>query len=148
MPADFAPAGACEGGSAFGGAEKGIQLKLCCPEDFEVLYDAKWTSEALFNILDNAVKYSPSGGTVRVAARAYEMYGAVSVKDEGAGILEEEIPKIFGRFYRSEQVRQEEGVGIGLYLAGKSCASRRGYIKVCSTPGKGSVFTVFLPRRI
>ena len=128
--------------------KKGIQLKLCCPEDFEVLYDAKWTSEALFNILDNAVKYSPSGGTVRVAARAYEMYGAVSVKDEGAGILEEEIPKIFGRFYRPEQVRQEEGVGIGLYLAREILRKQEGYIKVCSTPGKGSVFTVFLPRRI
>jgi two-component system sensor histidine kinase SenX3 len=131
-----------------GAKKKAIHLKLCCPEDFEVLYDAKWTSEALFNILDNAVKYSPEGGTVCVTAKAYELYGAVSVMDEGEGISEEEIPKIFGRFYRSEQVQQEEGVGIGLYLAREILRKQEGYIKVRSTPGKGSVFTVFLPKRI
>lgn len=128
--------------------KKQISIQMDGSEDFDALYDAKWTSEALFNILDNAVKYSPQGSVIRVLAKKYEMYGCIQVTDEGMGIPEEEIPKIFGRFYRSETVQQEEGVGIGLYLSREILRKQNGYIKVTSHPGKGSTFAMFLPRKI
>lgn len=128
-------------------AKKEIELKLECTEDFKAYFDKKWTAEALYNILDNAVKYSPNGSVIRIRAKKYELYGAIMVEDEGMGISEEEIPKIFQRFYRSERVQQEEGVGIGLYLAREILRKEDGYIKVTSKEGKGSSFAMYLPRK-
>ena len=125
--------------------EKGIKVRIDLQEDFTLLYDAKWTEEALYNIVDNAVKYSPAKSEIIVRAKKYEMYGAIFVKDEGMGIPEGEIPKIFQRFYRSETVSRAEGVGIGLYLAREIIRKQNGYIKVKSEVGKGSEFAVFLP---
>lgn len=109
-------------------------------------FDYKWTKEALGNVLDNAVKYSPPGSTVTLSVLEYEMYLAVSVRDEGRGIREEEIPKIFGRFYRAEEVSQEEGVGIGLYLTREILRKENGYVKVKSQLEKGSEFLLYLYR--
>lgn len=109
-------------------------------------YDLKWTKEALGNILDNAVKYAPAGSTVILSVIEYEMYIAVSVKDDGIGIREEDLAKIFGRFYRAGEVQQEEGVGIGLYLAREILKKENGYIKVKSVHGKGSEFLLYLPQ--
>ena len=97
-------------------------------------------------MLDNAVKYSPEGSSVDVFVTEYEMYTGISVRDEGMGIREEEIPKIFGRFYRSRRVQQEDGVGIGLYLAREILKKEKGYIKVRSKEGNGAEFTLFIPR--
>ena len=110
----------------------------------KAFYDLKWTKEALGNILDNAVKYSPSGSTVTIGITEYELYTDICVKDCGIGIGEEEIPKIFGRFYRCEEVQQEEGVGIGLFLAREIVRKQDGYIKVKSQKGEGTEFHVFL----
>ena len=107
-------------------------------------FDFKWTKEAVGNVLDNAVKYSPAGSSVTISVTEYEMYLAVSIKDEGMGIREEEIPKIFGRFYRAEEVSQEEGVGIGLYLTREILKKEDGYVKVKSKPGKGAEFMIYL----
>lgn len=109
-------------------------------------YDLKWTKEALENVLDNAVKYSPCGSKILLSVTEYEMYTAVSVRDFGRGIREEDVPKIFGRFYRAEEVQQEEGVGIGLYLAREILKKEHGYIKVKSAPGEGSEFILYLPQ--
>ncbi len=109
-------------------------------------YDMKWTKEALGNVLDNAVKYSYPGGKVRISAMEYELYTAVSVKDDGIGIKEEDTAKIFGRFYRAKEVQQEDGVGIGLYLTREILRKENGYIKVKSSPGKGTEFVLFLQR--
>lgn len=109
-------------------------------------FDMKWTKEALGNILDNAVKYSPPGSRVTVSVIKYELYIAVSVKDRGIGIKEEDAAKIFGRFYRAAPVQQEEGVGIGLYLAREILRRENGYIKVKSKPGKGAEFRLYLRR--
>lgn len=127
-------------------AEKGIQIKVECAEDFSVICDRKWTEEALYNILDNAMKYSPQKSEIVIRTRGYEMYGAIMIKDEGMGIAESDVPKIFQRFYRGEEVSQEEGAGIGLYLSREIVRKQRGYIKVNSKPGQGSEFLVFLPR--
>lgn len=100
-------------------------------------YDLKWTKEALENVLDNAVKYSPRGSEILLSVTEYEMYAAVSVKDRGRGIREEDVPRIFGRFFRAEDVQQEDGVGIGLCLAREILKKERVYqSEVCYT-GKG-----------
>lgn len=109
-------------------------------------YDMKWTKEALGNVLDNAIKYSRFGGSVRISVMEYEFYAAVSVKDNGIGIREEDTAKIFGRFYRAGEVQQEDGVGIGLYLTREILRKENGYIKVKSKPGKGSEFVMYLQR--
>lgn len=106
-------------------------------------YDKKWTSEAIFNIIENAVKYSLEDTTIFVSIEKYEIFTRIDIKDQGIGISEEEIPKIFGRFYRGRNVLDEEGIGIGLYLSREIISKQGGYIKVKSSEA-GSVFSIFL----
>lgn len=114
--------------------------------DAAAVFDMKWTCEALYNLLENAVKYTEPGGRITVRIRMYEMFGCVEVEDTGEGIPEEDISRIFGRFFRGKNGREKEGLGIGLFLAREIVSLEGGYIKVKSEPGKGSVFSVFLPR--
>lgn len=125
--------------------EKQIWLTVG-PTEGEALFDPKWTEEALCNLLDNALKYTPAGGSVTVEVRPYEMFTAVCVQDTGPGIPEEEQAKIFGRFYRAPGAYQAEGVGIGLYLTRQIAAGQGGYVRVNSAPGQGSRFSLYLPR--
>ncbi len=125
---------------------KGIGLCCSCGEGVSACYDMKWTKEALGNVLDNAVKYSPPGSTVGVSVEEYELYAAVSVKDQGIGIREEDAARIFRRFYRAEGLRQEEGSGIGLYLTREILRRENGYIKVKSREDEGAEFTLFLQK--
>lgn len=123
------------------------QIRLAvesCAE--QAVFDAKWTAEALGNLVDNAIKYTAPGGSVQVTVRAYELFCRIDVTDDGMGIAEEEQAKIFARFYRSPAANNVEGVGIGLYLARQILAGQGGYLKVASTPGQGSVFSMFLQR--
>ena len=126
--------------------KKEIQIKIEMDFEAEAVFDRKWTEEALYNLLDNAVKYSPAGSEVLISTKLYEMWCVIAVSDRGRGILEEEIPKIFGRFYRAKEVQQEEGVGIGLYLVREILQKEGGFIKVNSEVGKGSTFLCYLPR--
>lgn len=114
--------------------------------DGGALFDPKWTEEALCNLLDNAVKYTPDGGEVTVEVRPYEWFTAVSVRDTGPGIPEEEQANIFGRFYRAPGTYQAEGLGIGLYLTRQIAAGQGGYVRVKSALGQGSTFLLYLPR--
>ena len=107
--------------------------------------DGKWTAEALGNLLDNAIKYTREGG-ITVKTTPYELFLRLDITDTGMGIPEEEQAKIFTRFYRSEAVKEQEGVGIGLYLTREIVSRQGGYLKVSSETGKGSTFSVFLPR--
>ena len=109
------------------------------------LHDRKWTVEALFNILDNAVKYTPEGGTIKVCVQSWELYMKIDIADSGKGIAENRQGKIFKRFYREEEVHNIDGIGIGLYLAREIVTMQGGYIKVSSEVGKGSVFSIFIP---
>ncbi len=124
--------------------EKGLEFHL---QDTAAVanHDSKWTAEALCNIVDNAIKYTERGN-VTISVKDYEMFVRIDITDSGIGIAEGEQGKIFARFYRSEDVRDKEGVGIGLYLAREIIANEGGYIKVSSVRGKGTVFSVFLPR--
>ena len=126
--------------------KKKICLSVDCPEDLVLSHDSRWTSEALFNLLDNAVKYTPAGGSIQVVVQKWEMYLKIDVTDTGRGIPEREQATIFKRFYREEAVHDIEGIGIGLYLAREILMMQGGYILVTSEVGKGSTFSVFLPR--
>ena len=123
---------------------KGLELILH-DMDEKAYFDSKWTLEAICNILDNAVKYT-NEGSISLSVTAYEMFVRIDIKDSGIGIKEEELPKIFSRFYRSEDTKNMEGVGIGLYLSRQIISGEGGYIKVSSVYGRGSTFSVFLPR--
>lgn len=126
-------------------AERRIRLVLA-PTDISAVFDPKWTAEALCNLLDNAVKYTPAGGRVTVGAVSYQLFCRIDVTDTGPGIPEEERAKVFQRFYRSPAAYEAEGVGIGLYLARQIAQGQGGYIKASSRPGQGSCFSLYLPR--
>ena len=128
--------------------QKGIALQLHLQQEaeMEALYDLRWTAEALGNLLDNAVKYTPPGGCIQVSATQYELFCRIDVRDNGIGVAEEEQAQIFGRFYRGRQVREQEGLGIGLYLAREIAQKQGGYLKLSSRPGQGSTFSLYLPR--
>ena len=116
------------------------------PSSEQAFFDMKWTVEALVNLLDNAVKYSPVGSVVRICAVPYESFLCIRVKDEGIGIREEEQGMIFRRFYRSPSVSGEKGLGIGLYLVREIIKKQAGYVKVKAEPGVGAEFFVYLRR--
>lgn len=115
-------------------------------ENCTAKFDRKWTQEALFNILDNAVKYSPVNSRITVSVKEFEMFVSIVISDHGIGIAEDELPRIFGRFYRGQNVREQNGIGIGLYLSRQIIEGQGGYITAESRAGKGSVFRVFLPK--
>lgn len=127
--------------------KKEIAVSVDCPENLIISHDSKWTSEALFNLLDNAVKYTPLGGKISVSVVQWEMYVEVKVTDTGKGISESNQAAIFRRFYREEEVHDQQGVGIGLYLAREIVTRQGGYIKVVSELGQGSEFSIMLPAR-
>jgi len=115
-------------------------------EPILAIFDPKWCAEALYNILDNAIKYTGAGGRVDITIIAYEMFIRIDVQDTGKGICEEDLPRVFGRFWRAKDSVDTEGVGIGLFLAREIISACGGYIKVRGVVSVGSVFSVFLPK--
>ena len=97
--------------------KKEIRFEFELPEKMHVMHDANWLGEAIFNLLDNAVKYSPQNGKIKISLQENEMFTTFSIRDYGIGIESEEKNLIFQRFYRGKRVTDEEGFGIGLYLA-------------------------------
>lgn len=130
---------------------KNITIEISCPEtghdEVIAVFDFKWTQEALCNILDNSIKYTPDGGKIHISVAPYELFCRIDFSDNGIGIHEDEFNAIFQRFYRSPMVNRYEGVGLGLYLSREIISSQGGYIKVSSVIGQGSTFSVFLPRQ-
>lgn len=124
--------------------QKNIELSVVCGAEIMVRHDPKWTAEAIGNILDNAVKYTPDGGRVSVEVRPWQFYTRIDISDTGIGIPEEHYNDVFRRFYRTEEVAAEEGVGLGLYLANGIVTRQKGYISVKSGPGEGTTFSVYL----
>lgn len=129
--------------------QKGIRFEI---EEIENLsgfavFDQKWTMEAISNIIDNAIKYTKSGGKVFIHIEEYIIFLRIDIIDTGIGIEETEQGSIFTRFYRSSKVSEQTGLGLGLYLAREVIKAQNGYIKVKSEVGKGSTFSVFLLRK-
>ena len=116
------------------------------PLDGQAAFDPRWTGEALCNVVDNAVKYTPAGGRVTISAQLLDSFCRVDVADTGPGIPEEEQGAVFDRFYRGAGTRAADGLGLGLYLAREILSRQGGYIKVASRPGVGCTFSLYLPR--
>lgn len=126
---------------------KRIAVTVRCDPALTVPHDRKWTAEALFNLLDNAVKYTPPGGRISVTVQRWETATKIDISDTGKGIPEQHYAQIFKRFYREDDVHDAEGVGIGLSLCREIIQKQGGFVQVKSEVGKGSTFSVFLPNR-
>lgn len=126
-------------------SHKNIEISVECNPLERAYHDVKWTAEAIGNILDNAVKYTPVNGKIYILVNSGEMYTTIQVKDTGKGIKAEHINDIFKRFYREEDVSGTEGLGLGLYIARHIITLQKGYIYVNSEAGKGSCFFICLP---
>jgi signal transduction histidine kinase len=126
-----------------------VLLKHDLPEGLpSLLANRQNLEEVLSNLITNAIKYSPDGGRVTVSAFSQDDYLCIRVEDTGLGIPAEELNTIFQQFYRvkDEKTRYIQGTGLGLAIVKSILESHQGRIKVESQPGKGSTFTVFLPR--
>lgn len=99
------------------------------------------------NLLDNAVRYSPAGSTIHVETRDEGELVSLSVRDEGPGIGEQDLPRVFERFYKSDAARATAGVGLGLAIVKHLVRAHRGTVEAQSPPGSGAVFTVRLPKK-
>jgi heavy metal sensor kinase len=127
--------------------DKGLSLACETPETLPLVGDPRMIQRILANLLDNAIKYTPSGGSVRVSLSAIDGGEAlVTVQDTGMGIPPDDLPHIFERFFRCDQSRSEPGTGLGLSLARALARAHQGDITVTSTLGQGSTFTLTLPR--
>lgn len=124
--------------------KKDLHLNLEPFEDRALYHNRKWTVEVFVNLLENAIKYTDKGGAISICVKPYELYTEIQFADNGRGIHTEELTDIFKRFYRSPEVENMEGSGIGLYLSNLILEKEKGYITATSEYGKGSSFSVFL----
>jgi signal transduction histidine kinase len=116
------------------------------PDSIRIRADERRMEQVLLNLLTNAVRFSPDGGTVSVVLDQEEDLVRLSVSDQGYGIAPDAQKRIFERFYRADQVPEATGMGIGLYITKGIVEQHGGWIAVDSAPGRGSTFTVHLPR--
>lgn len=127
--------------------EKQIELTAELPGDPLIFSgDKTRLQRAAANLIDNAIKYTPAGGNVRLVCRAEPGGIRIEVRDSGIGMAPDELPRIFDRFYRGEKSRSSPGSGLGLSLVRSIIHAHGGHVSVQSTPGQGSVFSLFLPR--
>jgi len=126
--------------------EKGIVVEVDCDPKLRAMLNPMLIEQALVNLIDNAVKYSPAETTVRVSAERVGDEAVVSVTDQGRGIEPEHLPRVFERFYRTDRARSREmgGTGLGLSIVKHVAESHGGHVGVDSVPGKGSVFRLHL----
>ena len=114
--------------------------------DVTATFDRERVMQVASILLDNALKFTPEGGSVKVRVEEEDGSVALTVSDTGVGISEEQLPLVFERFYRADPSRAEGGAGLGLSIARQIAESHGGQIRAESTPGKGSTFTLLLPR--
>lgn len=124
--------------------QRNISIETAPFENLKLWHNRKWTAEVFVNILENAVKCTQPGGKITIRVHPMEMYTEIAVTDTGRGIRTEELTEIFKRFYRSRDVENLEGSGIGLYLSRLILEHEKGYITAASEYGKGSTFSIFL----
>lgn len=128
--------------------DRGVVVDSELPDDLPAVdADPERLHQVLFNLLDNAVRFTPSGGAVTVSAHRLNGSVEVQVSDTGVGIPQEHLPRLFERFYRADPARSREdgGTGIGLAIARSVVEAHGGHISAMSEPGRGSVFTFDLP---
>ncbi len=125
--------------------QKKIEIVIEESEELTAYFDKRWTAEAVFNILDNSVKYTQDGGRIVLSTGKTDFYVRIGIKDNGRGIAEARIPLIFKRFYREPESANVEGVGLGLYLVREIVMKQKGFIEVHSNEGTGTTVYVNLP---
>ncbi len=127
-------------------SKKDIDISLESDESIFIFHDYKWTKEAIINVIENAIKYTKTGGKIKISTNKMETYIRVDIEDNGMGIEEKEINNIFKRFYRgnSKIVQESEGSGVGLYLTRKILEDQGGCITVQSEKDIGTTFSLFL----
>ncbi len=126
--------------------DRGVELRLEVPSGLRVTADRNRLRQVIANLLDNAVKYTPSGGHVVACARGQGDEVAIEIADTGSGIAADDLPRIWDRLYRGDRSRSERGLGLGLSLVRAVVQAHNGRVEARSTPGAGSTFTVYLPR--
>lgn len=134
-------------GAYFKAAEKKIEIEMSPFRDMEFVHDSRWTAEAVSNILDNAVKYSPEGSRIEIRVEPQISYVFIEVEDEGIGIPKSEYQDIFKRFYRGArpEVSRQEGAGVGLYLVRQIFEAQGGSVRALPARMGGTVMQMMLP---
>jgi heavy metal sensor kinase len=128
--------------------DKGITLSCDVTEGGHFVGDSRMIQRMISNLLDNAIKYTRSGGSAIISIAESDAQVAVSIKDTGIGISPKDLPHIFERFYRCDQSRSETGIGLGLSLARAIARAHGGDITATSTPNQGSTFAVTLSKSL
>ncbi|HNT36848.1 MAG TPA: ATP-binding protein, partial [bacterium] len=131
-------------------AEKSIRTELSCEDTLECKMNAPLVEQAVINLVDNAIKYSPSEATVQIAAQQTNDACTISVEDSGCGIPQEHLPRLFERFYRVDKARSRNlgGTGLGLAIVKHIVQAHQGTVSVVSEMGKGSRFTIHIPKSL
>ncbi len=125
--------------------DKKVSLHTSYPNDLFLSADANRMRQVMANLMDNAVKYTPSGGRIDLEAFPRDHQAVITIKDTGVGISSEDAPRIWNRLYRGDQTRSQRGLGLGLSLVKAVVQAHNGRIEVSSKPGAGSLFTLYLP---
>lgn len=123
---------------------RNMEIVLRCDEQTEVTADARWTAEALFNVLDNAVKYGEEGSEIEIETVRLTSYVGVAVRNSGIGAEKEEYHMLFKRFYRGKSAGGVEGSGLGLYIVRKILEDEKGYVKAGRTADGRMEFVLYL----
>jgi heavy metal sensor kinase len=126
--------------------DKDVRLVCDLPDNFSISGDTRLIQRMIANLLDNAIKYTPTGGSIEMTVNTVDDAAAITVKDTGIGISEKDMPRIFERFYRCDPSRSEAGIGLGLSFARAIARAHGGDITVASQPDQGSTFTIILPK--
>lgn len=128
---------------------KQVTIDLICPNDISALIDSRLMTQAIVNLLDNAINYSGEDNNIKISASLEDKELRIRVRDHGVGITKENLPRLFERFFRVDKARSRElgGTGLGLAIVKHIVHAHGGRVSVESTPGKGSTFSLHLPLR-
>jgi two-component system phosphate regulon sensor histidine kinase PhoR len=127
---------------------KHVSIEVTCEENLSGMINSPLLEQAVVNLIDNAIKYSQSGGIVQVEGAETESEVTITVRDQGCGIAKQHLPRLFERFYRVDKARSRElgGTGLGLAIVKHIALAHGGHVSVESTLGKGSTFAIHLPK--
>ena len=126
--------------------DKKMVIETHFPKELYLTSDPNRLRQVLSNLLDNALKYTPSQGKINIEAFQKDQQVGITIKDTGIGIPPEELPRIWERLYRIDKSRSQPGIGLGLSLVNAIVRAHRGHVEVSSKPYEGSSFTVFIPK--